>query len=107
MWSDLAKQQYYYLTGSTLQALIESLPQYESSLFGYKYVDVLYTHLIDALKKCDAVHCNRVVSKSHNIVRWTQRLEYLKCASRDVLNSWCVGGCHVNGSLKEKLVLAR
>ena len=88
---------------------MESLPQYESSLSGHKYVDVLYTHLIDILKECRlrAVHCKRFVSKWHNTVRWTQRLEYLKCASRDALNSWRAGGCLVNGSLKEKLVLAR
>ena len=82
-WSDLAKQKYYYSTGSALQAFIESLPQYESSLSGHKYVDVLYTHLIDVLKENSAVHCKRFVNKSHNTVRRTQRLEYLKCASRD------------------------
>ena len=31
----------------------------------------------------------------------------MKCANRDTLNSWRVGGSPVNGSLNEKLVLAR
>ena len=106
VWSDLAKQQYYYSTSSALQVLIESLPQYESSLSGHKYVDVLYTHLIDILKECSADRSKKFVSKSYNSVRWTQRLKYLKYASKDALNSWRVGGCSVNDSFKEKLVLA-
>ena len=54
-----------------------------------------------------AVQCKRFVSKLHNTVRWALRLEYLKYASGDALNSWRVGDCPENGSLKEKLVLAR
>ncbi len=107
VWSDLAKQQYYYSTGVALQALIASLPWHESRLSGHEYVEVLYTHLVDVLIKCSAVHCKTFVSKSHNTVPWSHRLEYLKCASRDALNSWRAGGCPLNGSLKEKLALAR
>ena len=62
VWSDLVKQKRYYSTGSALQALIDSLLQYESSLSGHKYFDVLYTHLINVLKECSAVHFKRFVS---------------------------------------------
>ena len=107
VWSDEAKQQYYYSIGTALQCLINELSEQSENLSLIKFVNKLYNGIVYMLKDCSAIHCKRFTVKHKKNFQWTHALHNLKKLSKNAVHGWRRVGCPLNGPETESLDTAR
>ena len=66
VWTGATKQQYYYSTGTSLQALMNDISDVESNIPADEYINVLHDGIVNVLKECGITYYKRFVKNCNN-----------------------------------------
>jgi Reverse transcriptase (RNA-dependent DNA polymerase) len=106
VWTNAAKQAYYYNTGSSLQYILESLSQNgDFNCLHADAIDNLYESIVHALKSSSEPYLCFI---KHNAnLKWSAYLGQLKNISRQAMYFWMENGCPNVGPSWDSYILSK